>query len=413
MDNWIESTLATHYDLLCERSGMIKNAKSAQMLGFFAAALLQGFVCDKFGCRTGILAFCVLSSIVSLLSGLLQTTSYYAFIILQILLITCVNSAAFCQFTYGVEIIGPRYRALFGMLSQCHFSLGFMLLTPVAMMVNTSSQIMLVGAIAPLCIFAILPFMRESFRWQLVKGKHAEGVATLKHYLVKSGVSDFDSNELEQLTATSNDDDKVKEEKMSDAVKSGALLRVSLKVAFLWLVAAMTYFKLAIGESSGDMLIDNVLAALVEIAFLVPGAFILQAKWCRRRWYLMLSYFVSGLSAALDAYFSTMAKSNPDDQDFYYNCARFSRLPGRGAITVAFCSLFVYTCEVYPTSIRASGLGFCSFCSRFGALLAPQIDRLSEAGVLWGPGAIISTLAFASVAVSYVDIALTFTTFLS
>ena len=32
-DNWINSTLVTHYELICDRTSLVKNAKSFQMAG--------------------------------------------------------------------------------------------------------------------------------------------------------------------------------------------------------------------------------------------------------------------------------------------------------------------------------------------------------------------------------------------
>ena len=83
-----------------------------------------------------------------------------------------------------------------------------------------------------------------------------------------------------------NDEAVHESTKMSDIFKSKVLIKISFRLAFIWIVTALTYYKLAIGESSGDMLIDNVLSGAVEIAFLIPGAFIVQQRWCRRRWFL-------------------------------------------------------------------------------------------------------------------------------
>ena len=94
----------------------------------------------------------------------------------------------------------------------------------------------------------------------------------------------MDENELDQLIE--HNEETQQSTKMSDIFKSKVLIKISLRLAFIWIVTALTYFKLAIGESSGDMLIDNVLSGAVEIAFLIPGAFILQQRWCRRRWFL-------------------------------------------------------------------------------------------------------------------------------
>ena len=94
----------------------------------------------------------------------------------------------------------------------------------------------------------------------------------------------MDETILDQLIG--NGEETHQSTKMSDVFKSQVLIKISLRLAFIWIVTALTYFKLAIGESSGDMLIDNVLSGAVEIAFLIPGAFIVQQRWCKRRWFL-------------------------------------------------------------------------------------------------------------------------------
>ena len=38
-------------------------------------------------------------------------------------------------------------------------------------------------------------------------------------------------------------------------------------------------------------------------------------------------------------------------------------------------------------------IGFCSFSARIGAILAPQIDRLADAGLAWAPGLIVTVMS--------------------
>ena len=151
-----------------------------QMAGFFLAAVIQGFVSDKFGRRTGLIVFCLTGSVLFLLNGLLQTTNYYVYIVLQLLTVAIINASCLTHFVYGMELIGPNYRSMVGMLAQCFFSLGFMLLTPAAMLVNKTAGLMYIGAAIPFLIVFTLPFLRESFRWQFANGMFAEGMATLK-----------------------------------------------------------------------------------------------------------------------------------------------------------------------------------------------------------------------------------------
>ena len=101
--------------------------------------------------------------------------------------------------------------------------------------------------------------------------------------------------------------------------------------------------------------------------------------------------------------------------ELYGRIARLCRLPGRGAITgtylkhqrllmksllVVFACIFVYSTEIYPTAVRSTGLGFCSFSARIGGIISPQIDRLIDLGLVWGPGAIVACLSFAACIVS-------------
>jgi hypothetical protein len=59
-----------------------------------------------------------------------------------------------------------------------------------------------------------------------------------------------------------------------------------------------------------------------------------------------------------------------------------ARLPGgttallfaaRLFVMAGFTVLYIYTPEVYPTSVRTLGLGVCNACSRLGGLVAPLV----------------------------------------
>ena len=48
-------------------------------------------------------------------------------------------------------------------------------------------------------------------------------------------------------------------------------------------------------------------------------------------------------------------------------------LIGRFAITAAYSSAYLYSTEIFPTSLRSIGLSFCTLVGRIGAVLAPYI----------------------------------------
>ena len=51
-------------------------------------------------------------------------------------------------------------------------------------------------------------------------------------------------------------------------------------------------------------------------------------------------------------------------------------LIGKAGVTAAFCGMYVYTSEIYPTEVRNVGLGTCSMVARIAALAGPYVGGL-------------------------------------
>ena len=58
----------------------------------------------------------------------------------------------------------------------------------------------------------------------------------------------------------------------------------------------------------------------------------------------------------------------------------------RGLIAGVFQALFVYTPEVYPTKVRALGLGTGSTFGRIGGIMVPYIAQVCTCGVVYVGG---------------------------
>ena len=51
-------------------------------------------------------------------------------------------------------------------------------------------------------------------------------------------------------------------------------------------------------------------------------------------------------------------------------------LVGKFGSAAAFSNVFLYTAELFPTSMRNSAVGMCSTLARFGGILAPTVAQL-------------------------------------
>ena len=51
---------------------------------------------------------------------------------------------------------------------------------------------------------------------------------------------------------------------------------------------------------------------------------------------------------------------------------------GKVCITFSFGVVYLYTAELFPTEIRTTGFGSCSFVARLGGMLAPWVGALAR-----------------------------------
>lgn len=71
----------------------------------------------------------------------------------------------------------------------------------------------------------------------------------------------------------------------------------------------------------------------------------------------------------------------------------------RGIIAGVFQAAYVYTPEVYPTTLRAVGVGSCSAMARLGAMITPYVAQvllkssILTAVMIYGSAAILAALA--------------------
>ena len=49
---------------------------------------------------------------------------------------------------------------------------------------------------------------------------------------------------------------------------------------------------------------------------------------------------------------------------------------GKLGSTMGFNGLYIYTSEIFPTEVRAAGLGASSMCARIAGLIGPYVGGL-------------------------------------
>ncbi|GFO13865.1 hypothetical protein PoB_004037000 [Plakobranchus ocellatus] len=134
----------------------------------------------------------------------------------------------------------------------------------------------------------------------------------------------------------------------------------------------MVYYGLSlnVGNLSGNIYLNFFLSGVAELVAYVFCFLFLDIAG--RKLLLCLSMFLGGIACL-----ATMFPVMYGGEDVEWLIVALS-LVGKFGITSAFAVIYVYSAELFPTVMRNSAIGLCSFTARIGGILAPYIGDLGK-----------------------------------
>lgn len=146
------------------------------------------------------------------------------------------------------------------------------------------------------------------------------------------------------------------------------LIRLSV-CSFCWITNTFVYYGLSLNSVAfaGDKYINFILVTMVEI----PGYCFtwLLTDRIGRKPMLSGAFLLSGI-------FCLAIQFVPTGTWSYGPLLLY--MAGKMCITAAFSTTYIYTAEIFPTTLRHSLLGFCSMAGRIGSILSPQTPLLMQ-----------------------------------
>lgn len=293
-------------------------------------------------------------------------------------------------FVLAMEMLGPSKRVFGGTLIACSYTVGEVLLGFIAMYTLNFRLLVRVVYCPMLLVLIYFWFIPESVRWLWVNGRNQEAVdivvkaaETNKIKLTdetlgliyscggsqsktSAGTSNDQSDQTKPIQ-NKNTESSGKSDEMRKLFRSRILLLRIANCFLVWMTCAFVYYGLSLNAVSlaGNKFMNFMLVCTAEI----PGYFVTNLMTGRigRKWTLSLSLFVCGLSCIGSQYIPVAN---------YAGIRLCLFLLGKAAITVSFTTLYVFTSEMFPTSLRNSLVLICSTVGRIGSMSAPQTPLL-------------------------------------
>uniref|UniRef100_A0A0P4W8Z9 Major facilitator superfamily (MFS) profile domain-containing protein n=1 Tax=Scylla olivacea TaxID=85551 RepID=A0A0P4W8Z9_SCYOL len=180
-----------------------------------------------------------------------------------------------------METVGPEGRTTMGMLYQCFFAVGFMLLPGIAYFVNNWRNLQLYISIPSVVLLLYYWVLPESPRWLMMQGRFEEAVKILKNIAKTNRSSMPPREELDALRDSFEFERKKSQEIEESLLKkfinffrsiitllsTRNMRRRCLIIFFAWFVVSMVYYGLTFsgGNINASPYLLVFLSGLVEI----------------------------------------------------------------------------------------------------------------------------------------------------
>ncbi|XP_059196834.1 solute carrier family 22 member 7-like [Centropristis striata] len=376
-----KSSLATEWDLVCDKRRMNKAMATVFFIGVMLGAAVLGSLSDRFGRRIMLLV----SYITTALFGFASAFSYNFAMFAAMRFFTGfgLSGISIISIVLCIEWVDIKHRTAVGTLMSTDWSV-FTIVLPIVAYFVTDWRYLTATVTAPLLLAMICWWwVPESARWLISNGK----INRARFYLNKCAnvngrehfIADLKPELLSKVIIVENENRKYS---YLDLVRTPRMRRLAVLTGIVWFGLAFTYYGISLNISGFG--VNIYLTQFIYGTIELPAkAFVfLTLNKIGRRLNQAGALIMTGLCIFCNMFV-------PQDMGvFRITLGALGKMFAEASFTI----VFLYTTELYPTVMRQNGLGYSSFMGRMGVSVSPLIILLEEA---WGhlPSTIFSLMA--------------------
>lgn len=351
-------SIATEFELQCDRAWMRHLMNSMLFLGWGVGAICLGWLADNHGRRMVI----YLSQVMVITIGFLMAfcKSVTLIIMFRFLIGVFIPAGVVQTMILISEYVGAKKRPIASLLLFVAFAFGACLFAVKAYFIR-QWRLLLIVCTAPYIVTAFsYSFVPESLRWIRLKGQQRDLIRVIQR-IASWNKKVLPSNlRVEPPIVSAEESHSV-----LDIFKTRKLAVRSLSLGYTWFANAMVYFSIIF--AAHDLGANPYLNLFLLMIINVPSNGVAMFA-CNRIGRKKTVIITMTLASLLCGAIGFLPKSGGGG----YARLTFALL-GDFLISISFGGIYVWSIEVYPTTIRASAMGFLQITSRLGAATAPWI----------------------------------------
>ncbi|KAF2321097.1 hypothetical protein GH714_033848 [Hevea brasiliensis] len=340
-----------------------------------------GFLADAYlGRKRTMLLSCILTSTTAFLTSLSPNIWIYS--LLRFANGFARSGIGICCLVLSTESVGRKWRGQVGQCGFFFFSAGFLSLPLIAYHCRTSwrSLYQIISLLPLVYSLLFLPFVSESPRWLLIRGRSKEALEILQRYARLNGKMLPSNLSLANPSMSKVGGEALAETKSTEKES----LWTTRWAAKRMIVVMITGFGVGFVYYGVQLNVENLnfnlyftvaLNALMEIPAVVIGTIL--SSFTNRRLLFSQSAFIAGVSCILCIVFSHGGRAKADESGGSWPQLIIEGI-GFMAASTAFNILYIYCVELFPTNVRNSAVSMLRQALMLGASISPLMVVLGR-----------------------------------
>lgn len=369
-----DSTAASHWNMVCDDSHYTSLVLTLANVGSVLGTPIYGALSDKIGRKPTFFLTVVVTAVTAIASVLMS--NFIAFQVLRAINGSLMPSIFQLPYIILVELVGPDMRTRMNGIANMSWTFGLCFLPLLAWLTRDWVTLGLVTSSVTVIFFGFYRLLPESPRWLVGQERYDEAAAILTE-IGKTNGQEQDPKELlqqvqklgermqKEAKATSGEETSV-----FVFFKYPQLRKRFLIVTYCWFANCAVYYglQLNVGNLIGNEFLNFFLLSLAE----APGALLCWMCMAKigRRWSAVCSLTGTGLVCLLPFIF-------PEEWSMV---AVVSSFIGKFGASASFMAVYQQGSELYPTVIRALGMGLSGTVGCLALIIMPYVVHLSLYG---------------------------------
>ncbi|XP_035176047.1 LOW QUALITY PROTEIN: solute carrier family 22 member 2-like, partial [Oxyura jamaicensis] len=358
-DGWLYdypgTSLVTEFNLVCEDSWKLDLFQSCVNAGFFIGSMVIGYMGDRFGCKLCLLITVLINSV----SGVLVAfaPSYTWAVVFRLVQGLVTKRGWLTGYILTAEFVGLSFRRTVGVIYQLAFTVGLLIFTAVAYMLQHWRWLQLAVTLPNFFFLLYYWCLSESPRWLITQKQNDKAMEVIKR--IARGNKQLPLL-FQHIRSEDNDGEKLKPSYL-DLVRTPQIRKHTCILMYSWFMSSILYQGLIMhmGIAGGNIYLDFLYSALVEF----PAAFILLLTVDRigHRYPWAVANMLTGGACLVTALVP----------DTLYWLKMTAAYLGRMGITMCYEMVCLVNPELYPTFLRNLGVLACSSMCDLGGTITP------------------------------------------